>query len=497
MSHLAGCLSSHLSAGRRSDLVSAVAAWDLRQPERHLLLWCLACIAIGFLLVLGSGQTAGRPPAWIDLLPLGVYAFSLAALHLTLTATGFRGDQVLVAAVGFLAGFGLLAQARMGAFDGADTLAPARLIFPGGILAMAAVALAFGGGRYRTLAAWPWVWAGLSLVLVGALLATGQRFRGAVFGLGFTTPTEVLKLSVVLFLAGHLDRHGRALARWHPRFPLPPWKALWPLAAFWLLLAGLLMAQRDLGMVSILSLALLTLLVSGTGRPGYLVYGVLAAAAAGGLLLAFFEHGERRVQAWLDPFQDPTGDGWQILQGLSGMYSGGLWGEGFGEGRPDYTPIADSDFIYSVIGEELGFLGCTLVVLFFLILFQRGLAIAGRSRNPFGRLLALGITAVLAAQTFLNIAGVTKLVPLTGLTLPFISHGGASLLTAFFGIGLLLAISDSDPPAPGRGQPQPRAAPAAGPETSSKSVARRRTASQKPRPGRERPATDPAPLHNP
>jgi cell division protein FtsW (lipid II flippase) len=194
-------------------------------------------------------------------------------------------------------------------------------------------------------------------------------------------------------------------------------------------------------------------------------------------LLGVFEHGERRIDAWLDPFQDPTGDGWQILQGLSGMYSGGLWGEGFGEGRPDFTPIAGSDFIYSVVGEELGFLGCAAVVLFFLILFQRGLAIAGRSRNTFGRFLAFGIVAVFATQTFLNIAGVTKLVPLTGLTLPFISHGGASLLTAFATIGLLLAVSDGEPAAPPRPPRQPRPAPAA--DVADKPAPKRRAPRQK------------------
>jgi cell division protein FtsW (lipid II flippase) len=126
------------------------------------------------------------------------------------------------------------------------------------------------------------------------------------------------------------------------------------------------------------------------------------------------------------------------------MYSGGLWGEGFGEGNPEYTPIAESDFIYSVIGEELGFVGCVLVVAFFLLFFYRGLIIASRSRSSFGRLLCGGLTAVIAIQTFLNIGGVTKLVPLTGITLPFISHGGSSLLTGFVALGLMLAASDGE-----------------------------------------------------
>jgi len=148
------------------------------------------------------------------------------------------------------------------------------------------------------------------------------------------------------------------------------------------------------------------------------------------------------------------------LQGLSGMYAGGLWGDGFGAGNPEYTPIAEADFIYSVIGEELGFVGTLLVLAFFLILILRGLRIALRCRSSFGLLLVAGLTSLLAIQTFLNIGGVIKFIPLTGLTLPFISQGGSSLITAFAIVGLLLAISDGE-----AGTPKPRAA-KSGPQAS-------------------------------
>jgi len=423
------------------------ATWDLRQGERELLLSCLGCIALGFVLVLGSEHAAGRQLTASAVLPLLTYGVGLIGLHLALVLMQFRGDQVLTAVVACLAGFGLLAQYRMGAFAG--TLGandPEIYLIPAGFAAMLVTAVAGANGRYRWLAKGLWLWAGVSLVLLVVLLVTGTRFRGAVYALGFTTPTEVLKVTVILGTAAYLEQHARALARWHPRFPLlPPLRDLWPLLAFWVLLTGLLALQRDLGMIVILSVTLLVVLVRATGRVGYLGYGLLAAAGAGALVLTFFAHGQRRVEAWLDPFQDPTGDGWQILQGLSGMYAGGLWGEGFGNGSPEYTPIARSDFIYAVIGEELGFLGCVLVALFFLILVQRGIMIAGQARTDFGRLLAAGLTTVLAVQTLLNLGGVTKAIPLTGITLPFISHGGASLLTTFTAVGLLLAISDGPP----------------------------------------------------
>jgi len=430
-----------LSPGARP--LDLAASWSRRRGERNLLLACLGCVAIGFLLVLGSAHGAERPLVTTHLRPLLLYGASLAGLHLALVALGHRGDQALVAVAAFLMGLGLLAQTRMGTIDRSESLLSGDLLLPLGLLVMVAMTGLFMDGRHRLLAQRFWMWGGLSLALVALLLATGQRFRGAVFGLGLSTPTELLKITVVLFVAGFVDRHARQLWRWHPRYPLPPWEPLWQLFAFWIALTALLLIQRDLGMVAILGIPLLALLVAGTGRVGYLVYGVLGASVVGLLILGVFEHGGRRIAAWLDPFQDPTGDGWQILQGLSGLYSGGLWGEGFGLGSPAYTPIAESDFIYSVIGEELGFVGCSVVILFYLILFQRGLQITEQSRCGFGRLLAAGLTAVLATQTFLNVAGVTKLLPLTGVTLPLISQGGASLIVTSASLGLLLAVSDT------------------------------------------------------
>ncbi len=423
--------------------VRAATAWDLRRPERQLLLGCLLCVSLGFVMVLGSGHVAGQPIGFLDLLPLVSYALSLLAVHLALVFSGFRGDQILPAVVALLSGIGLLAQYRMGAFDSTDPWSSARFVFPAGVLAMLIACLAGMRGRYQGLASLPWVWAGLSLVLLAFVLVTGQRFRGGVYAAGFITPTEGLKVTVILFLAGLISRDARILGRWTP-LPLPPFKELLPLMGFWGLLAGLLLFQRDLGMFLILSIALLVMLAVGTGRIGYLLYGALAAAGAGYLALKFFLHGQRRIHAWLNPFDDPTGGGWQILQGLTGMFSGGLWGEGFGRGNPEYTPIAESDFIYSVIGEELGFVGCAVVVVFFLIFFERCLRIADRTRSAFGMLLCTGLVTVITIQTFVNIGGVTKFIPLTGITLPFISQGGSSLLVVFVSLGLILAISDGE-----------------------------------------------------
>ncbi|MFA7160233.1 MAG: FtsW/RodA/SpoVE family cell cycle protein, partial [Kiritimatiellia bacterium] len=158
----------------------------------------------------------------------------------------------------------------------------------------------------------------------------------------------------------------------------------------------------------------------------------------------FSAHARVRLAAWLAPFADPTGTSWQVLQALSAMYAGGIWGVGLGGGSPQFIPIASSDFIYAVIGEELGYAGCGIVLAFFLVLIFRGYRVAGGLPVPFGRLLAAGIVTTLAFQVLLNIGGVMKALPLTGITLPLISHGGSSLLTTFLSFGLLLAISERE-----------------------------------------------------
>jgi len=418
--------------------------WEARAPERRLLLWALFGIGVGFLMVLGALPKDGMAVRALDLLlPIG-FVLAFLAAHLLFVAAGFRGDQLVLALVAFLAGIGLLAQFRMGVYAG-EALGMAHLLLPIGIGVLALAAVVLMDGRYRSLAAGLWLWAVLSLAVVALVLVTGQRFRGAVYGAGFITPTEGLKLTVVLFAAAFIDRHAKALGGWRGPIPFPPLRPLWPLAVFAALLLGLLMVQRDLGLVLILGLAMLLQLAAGTKRVGYLVYGALAAGAAGFAVLQLFSHGQRRVASWLDPFDDPTGAGWQVLQGLSGMYAGGLWGEGFSQARPRYTPIAESDFIYAVVAEELGFVGSLLLLCVFALLCWRLILIASRAKSPFGMLTATGIAAVFSAQTLLNVGGVTKAIPITGVTLPFISQGGSSLLTICLVLGLVLAISDGEP----------------------------------------------------
>ncbi len=413
-------------------------AWRQRRQERSLFFWSFLSILAGYLLVTAH-KTGNLPLHWQDSLPLLVYLGAMLILHLILVLIKFRGDPLLPAAVFFLAGLGMLIQFRLGTFAIPVPGKPATYVFPAAFALMLTVTVCFRGRRFRLLEPLAFPCALLAAILMGAILFLGQRYRGALFMPGYTNPAELIKILLIIFLAG-------TLARWRkegagaPRGFLP-WV---PLLVGWAAPMGMLLLQRDLGMLVLLNAVLLVLLVAATGRVSYLTLGFLGAGALGVAIFIFSAHGQARFAAWLAPFVNPTGKSWQILQSLSALYAGGLWGVGLGSGSPRLIPIASSDFIYAVIGEELGYAGCGIVLAGYLLLFTRGYRIAGTSPDPFGRLLAAGIVTTMAFQVLLNIGGVIKALPLTGITLPFISHGGSSLVTACIGIGLLLALSEPD-----------------------------------------------------
>lgn len=429
---------------RRSAPAKQAGPWAQRAPERHLLLSALLISGLGYLMLLGSHPKEGLRVGLVDWAPLFVFALAFATAHAVLVLARFRGDQLLLPITCLLSAVGLWLQVRMGLFGETDINLSKLLLLPAAVMVMLSVALIGRSGRYRVVARAPWLWALVSLGTVALVLATGQRFRGAVYGMGFLTPTELLKLTMVLFTAAYVNQHMKALSRWRSLFP--PIKSLWSLLLVWALLVAMLLWQRDLGLILMLGVTFLVMLTAGTQHSGYMLYGLTLGGALGTALATFFLHGQRRIQTWLDPFADPTGAGWQVLQGLSGMYAGGLWGEGFSEARPRYAPIAESDFIYSVVAEELGFIGSLLLVVVFLLWLIRLFRLAARARTPLGVMLSIGVATVLTLQTLLNIGGVTKALPLTGITLPLISHGGSSLLTVFASLGLVLAISDGEPP---------------------------------------------------
>lgn len=424
---------------RRKAAAPPPGVWAQRAPERSLILWMAVSMLMGFLVVLGTRAGQGDAPSARDLLPPLVYAATLGFTHVVLVMIRFRGDLALVCAPLFLSGLGILAQFRMGVlYTGNSAWTLRDLLFPLGVALMLGCILLFRGGRLLLLRPFYLVAGLASLGLVGLVLATGTTFRGAVFASGNLTPTEGLKILAVVAVAGALHRRIDAVEGGVMKSVV----ALVPFAVFWAALLGLLVLQRDLGMALILSLALLGMLVFASGRVSWLVLAAAGLFMVGLIAGDQIAHSQRRMEAWVDPFQDPTGSGWQILQGLSAMFAGGLWGAGFGLGRPDRIPIAESDFIYAVIGEEFGYVGCLLIVATYLVLIHRGLRAARQASDPFVSILVAGLILVIAVQTLVNIGGVTKALPLTGVTLPFVSLGGSSMITSFAAIGLALAASE-------------------------------------------------------
>jgi peptidoglycan glycosyltransferase len=199
--------------------------------------------------------------------------------------------------------------------------------------------------------------------------------------------------------------------------------------------------EKDLGSSMLFFALFVAMLWVATARGIYLALGGLLFSAGSLIAYAKFAHVRTRVEIWLDPFKDFGGKGFQVVQALFAFGSGGIAGTGLGLGSPTRIPEVETDFIFAAIGEELGLLGTVAVVTAFLLMVGVGLRIAIQARSDFEKLLATGLTVILAVQTFIIIGGVTRLVPLTGITLPFVSYGGSSLLANYILLALLLRIS--------------------------------------------------------
>lgn len=260
-------------------------------------------------------------------------------------------------------------------------------------------------------------------------------------------PGEVAKLLFVIFLASYLADRQPALTGAHRRIGklrLPEPRQLGPLMLVWVGSLGILVGQRDLGASLLLFIVFVVTLYVATGEGGYLVGGTLLIAIGGYTSWRLFDHVQRRVSAWIDPFGAFEDAGYQVAQGIFGMGTGSLAGSGPGLGQPELIPNAINDFVFAAIGEEFGFAGTVAVLGCYALVVATGFGIALRSRDRFNKLLAFGLTFVFALQTFLIIGGVLRVVPLTGIALPFMSYGGSAMLGNFMLIALLMGVSHEE-----------------------------------------------------
>ena len=259
-------------------------------------------------------------------------------------------------------------------------------------------------------------------------------------------PGEVAKITLAIFFAGYLSSNrdlillaGRKIGP----LQFPRFKDMGPMIAAWLVSIGVLIFQRDLGSSVLFFGLFIVMIYVATSRISWVVIGLALILGGGFVASRVFSHVEQRINGWINAFTPEVYENGsrQVIQGLFGMANGGLVGTGLGQGRPDLVPFANSDMIIASLGEELGLIGIFAIVLMYLLLVTRGFRAALGTRDAFGKLLACGLSFAVALQCFVVIGGVTRLIPLTGLTTPFLAAGGSSLLANWIIVGLLLLIS--------------------------------------------------------
>lgn len=260
-------------------------------------------------------------------------------------------------------------------------------------------------------------------------------------------PGEVAKVFLTIFLASYLADRSEAMSTVSRKvgpFNLPEPRHLGPVMVAAGVAFAVLVYQRDLGASLLLFGLFIGMLYAATGRGFYLGTGLALTAAAGVVAYSMFSHVQVRISAWIDPFADYTGSGYQTAQGLFAMGSGSLTGSGLGLGRPDLIPAAATDFMFAAVAEELGLAGSIAIITAYAFLVAVGFGIALRSRDRFRKYLSAGLTILIGLQSLLIIAGIVRLFPLTGITLPFMSYGGSSLLASALIAALLGRISHEE-----------------------------------------------------
>ncbi|KAB7745622.1 FtsW/RodA/SpoVE family cell cycle protein [Nostocoides sp. F2B08] len=419
-----------------------------RNVELLLLVGAVGLVMLAYVNV-EVGANGSVPP---NLLTQGAVLLGIAvAFHLVLRWRAAYADPLILPIATLLNGLGIVMLhridiARSNPFT--DGLALRQLTWSALAVAIAAAVIILLPD-HRLLRRYTYI-AGLAavvLLLLPLLPFIGREVLGARIWISIGPfsfqPGELAKIALAIFFAGYLVTARDALSvsgRKVLGLILPRGKDLGPILVAWVLSLGILVFQRDLGSSLLFFGLFVAMLYVATERVSWIAIGLTLLAVGTYVAYGLFSHVQARVTLWLDPFAPGQSD--QVAKGLMGLAAGGLLGTGLGRGRPTETYLAESDFIFPSFGEELGLIGLFALILLYALLVQRGLRTAVGVRDGFGKLLAAGLSFSIALQCFVVIGGVTRVIPLTGLTTPFLSAGGSSLLANWTIIALLLRISD-------------------------------------------------------
>jgi len=439
-----------------------------RWTETRLLLIVGVALIVGSI-SLGAGLTGRLAPYEPTLLV--IYLLTLAGAHVANVLAGRRSDEVLLPVVGLLGGISLLLMQRLpqdlvtinvaGSTLGLGAVQLIWLVLA--IIVATTLGIVVRSDSWLRQYKYTWAAAGIGLLLLTFVFGTdvaGQRLSLRI-GPFAGQPSELLKVILVVFLAGYLSENRPMLIEQDTRIGpirLPPLPYLAPMVAMWAIALLIVVIQRDLGAALLFFAVFLALVYAATGRISLVVIGAILFFAGSALMANIFPHVRDRIDIWLDPFADPLGSGYQIVQSLLAFARGGLIGVGLGQGLPTVggrppIPEVHTDFPLAALGEELGLVGVIAILGLFFVVIERGLRIGAAAADDFRAILATGLALVIGVQAFIIAAGNLKVLPLTGVTLPFISYGGSSLLVNALVVGLLLALSDRgvEPPPPPTG----------------------------------------------
>lgn len=393
---------------------------------------------------------------------LGTLAAITLGLHLVLRWRARYADPLLLPIATLLNGLGLVMIHRIDLGTPASSVADRQLLWTGVAVAAAAATLVVVRD-HRVLRRWTYLAmaAGFLLLLMPMLPVIGHEEFGArlwirVGGLSFQ-PGELAKIALTVFFAGYLVSTRDALSLVGRRvlgMQFPRARDLGPILVAWGLSVLILVLQRDLGSSLLFFGLFVAMLYVATERTSWIVIGLTLFMAGAVMAWRIFGHVQARVTLWLDPFAPGQSD--QVAKGLMGLGHGGIFGTGLGQGFPYLTYFANSDYIFASFGEELGMIGVFAMLMLYVLLVERGLRTAIGAREGFGKLLAAGLSFTVALQVFVIVGGITRVLPLTGLTTPFLSAGGSSLLANWVIVALLLRISDhARRPVAERAEPAP------------------------------------------